>query len=251
MSKRGKIICVSGWANSGEAFDGLEQELMSSVSIVKTDVSELLQLGREQAEASESRNLSPYALGLGKFINDNGGPAAVLGWSMGGMVALELAIAEPRLINKLLLVSSTACFVSKDDFQFGTPPNMLEHFQVGLRIAFEETLAMFYRLAFDPEGRGVDIDSLIARAYEIGVHNLVDGLDYLATKDFRAGLNSLIMPLHFLHGREDKIISFQAAEYAQLHAPGSTLTLVEGCGHGIVKTIPKRVADWVLGCSRH
>lgn len=249
MSKKGTLICVAGWANSGDAFKAFEDQLQTPTNVIRTDVHELYWRGREVEP--QSVGLSRYAVGLVELIEKAEGPVRVLGWSMGGLVGLEVANARPELISKLLLVASTPSFVLRDDFPFGTPAEMLEHFRVGLQIAFTDTLAMFYKLVYEPEGQNIDLPTMIHTAEGIGLASLLDGLTYLAQSDFRAGLNKLAMPVHFLHGREDKIISFQAAEYAQLHAPGSTLTLLNGCGHGIVKTLPTKVAHWVEGCSRH
>jgi pimeloyl-ACP methyl ester carboxylesterase len=40
--------------------------------------------------------------------NLNLAPAHVVGWSMGGFIALELAIRNPALVQKLILVSTSA-----------------------------------------------------------------------------------------------------------------------------------------------
>ncbi len=51
--------------------------------------------------------------------------AAVLGWSLGGMLALELARQHPRHLGALLLVATTPKFLAGPDWEQGLPPAVL------------------------------------------------------------------------------------------------------------------------------
>ena len=44
----------------------------------------------------------------GVIRNLNCGPTSVIGWSMGGLIALELSLRHPELVDKLILVATSA-----------------------------------------------------------------------------------------------------------------------------------------------
>ena len=52
--------------------------------------------------------LSRYAWGLHNLLATFGGRAGVIGWSMGGIVALETAREYPGLLQRLVIISGTA-----------------------------------------------------------------------------------------------------------------------------------------------
>ncbi len=60
--------------------------------------------------------LSPYSLEkIASTIHASvGQPAVYIGWSLGGMVATEIACQFPESVKGLITVASTPCFVEKD-----------------------------------------------------------------------------------------------------------------------------------------
>ena len=48
--------------------------------------------------------------------------AAWVGWSLGGLAAQRAAIVAPERVSRLVLVSSTPCFVQRPDWPHGIAP---------------------------------------------------------------------------------------------------------------------------------
>ena len=61
----------------------------------------------------------------------------VCGWSLGGQVAIELALRETVRVRKLALISTTPCFVKRKDWQCGNGSRNFAtihaEFEAGLR----------------------------------------------------------------------------------------------------------------------
>jgi len=72
--------------------------------------------------------------------------AGVLGWSLGGMVALELARMRPGQLGALVLVATTPSFLVRDDWPHGMKPEVLDGFATGLDQDFRRTIANFLAL---------------------------------------------------------------------------------------------------------
>ena len=58
---------------------------------------------------------------------------ALLGWSLGGQFALDLAAAMPAGIERLALVSTTPRFLAAPGWPFGTAPVLLARLAEQLR----------------------------------------------------------------------------------------------------------------------
>lgn len=53
--------------------------------------------------------------------------ASVVGWSLGGMVALRIGATRPDLVSRVVLVASTGVAAARHDaYPFGTPPERIE-----------------------------------------------------------------------------------------------------------------------------
>ena len=72
--------------------------------------------------------------------------AAVLGWSLGGMVALELARSRPGDLAALVLIATTPCFLARDDWPAGMKPGVLDGFAAGLARDYRRSLSNFLAL---------------------------------------------------------------------------------------------------------
>jgi len=68
--------------------------------------------------------------------------ATVLGWSLGGQVALQWALARPDKVRKLVLVAATPSFVARDDWPYAmTAQTLAQQFCAQLnRIEARQTI---------------------------------------------------------------------------------------------------------------
>src|SRR5262249_58123148 len=58
---------------------------------------------------------------------------ALLGWSLGGQFALDLAAAMPAPIERLVLVNTTPRFLAAPGWPFGAPPGLLQRLATRLK----------------------------------------------------------------------------------------------------------------------
>ncbi len=73
-------------------------------------------------------------------------PLAVLGWSLGGLVAMRWAISRPERVNRLALVCATPRFVAGPDWPHAVAKETLVRFGDELHVAWKLTVQRFLAL---------------------------------------------------------------------------------------------------------
>ncbi|MBI5399068.1 alpha/beta fold hydrolase [Candidatus Saganbacteria bacterium] len=145
----------------------------------------------------------------------------LVGWSMGGMAALQLAAKFPEKIKALVLVSTTPKFIRSPNWQFGLPLAILRRLQKRIKIA---GINAFHSLIFD-------LNKNISGLADPPLEQIESELEELARLDLRAFLPRINMPTLIIHGERDEICLPGAADYMQKKIPNSQLLLFPGVGH--------------------
>jgi pimeloyl-[acyl-carrier protein] methyl ester esterase len=130
----------------------------------------------------------------------------IIGWSLGGILAIGAAARHPKRVRRLVLIATTPRFTD------AWPARVIQRMQRRLAREPEATIADFQARA------GIPDTACEARSA---------GLDYLANCDLRSKLAALPCPILWIHGDADPIIP------ASSIAPRSTDTvcILPGLGH--------------------
>lgn len=214
-----ELLLIAGWAHTATALDPLAQALGSRFQTRTTSVDRFI----------PADPLDPA-------------PSWLLGWSLGGMLALECALLQPDRVQGLILVNTTARFTRSADWLHGTPPAELRQLGRALRQDLASGIRGFLELSaqhlLDPDHRTEPLPHRL----EYTLHVLQEGLRYLNETDLRPRLGSLRCPVHILHAREDAVIPFAAGQALASAIDGSTFTALDGIGHDLPVRDPARIA---------
>lgn len=231
------LILIAGWGHTGAAMFRLKEALdghpMDGHPIQVTSTGELWQT-KASGALPHVPGLSRYALGLHDLLASFGGCVGVIGWSMGGIVALETARKYPGLLQRLVIISGTARFCAGHDEPPGLPAAVVRAMSVGLRRTPDAILTAFYEQAHAPQNGPVAVDA--AQAQDIALldrDELFQGLDYLQQTDLHRNLDKFAMPTLVVHGREDRIVPWQAGEWLSGALAASRWRCHEGLGHAL------------------
>lgn len=160
--------------------------------------------------------------------------AAWLGWSLGGLYALQAALDFPDRVTALAMVSASPRFVRGAGWTYAVSPEILQDFGRDLATDYEGTLERFLQLeAFGSDSAHDDLRKMRADSLERqrpDPRALVEGLDVLEHTDLRARLASLTQPSAWISGRRDRLIPPQALRWAAAQCHGA-FTCVAGGGH--------------------
>ena len=156
-----------------------------------------------------------------------------LGWSMGGLIALNQALHHPDQVDALIMVCATPCFQANSHWPHGMPAKTVQAFQDSLQEDVQTTIERFLAL----EVMGVhnerqhlkQLQTIIFAQPLPQKHALNNGLKLLQNLDLSPALKNLKMPSLWLSGRRDRIVHPNAMRHAAELAHG-TFHLMRG-GH--------------------
>ncbi|HEY4779083.1 MAG TPA: alpha/beta fold hydrolase [Solirubrobacterales bacterium] len=172
--------------------------------------------------------------------------AHVLGISMGGMIAQELALAEPGKLRSLTL-GCTYCggegsqLMDPADFQ-----GLVEAMGSGDR---DRVLRAMYELNLSPgfradESRYADFDAMAA-ALPAPRETIGLQVQAIAAHDTSARLPDLTVPTLVIHGTVDRVLGYPNGPLVASLIPGARLETLEGVGHMFWWEQPERSAELV------
>ena len=147
------------------------------------------------------------------------------GWSLGGLFATRLASEDPQRVLKLLQINSSPYFIQTEDWA-GIAPEILDDFYHRFVTAPHLTRQKFVQTQL-PSGESWEIPEQPA----INISGLEDGLSVLKHWDLRDSLGRLTMPVAYLFGRLDRIVSHRVLDYLQERYPQFSYTLLARSGH--------------------
>lgn len=145
-----------------------------------------------------------------------------IGWSLGGMVALEFAARYPQRVRRLVLIASNPRFVTASDWPHAMAPDVLESFARALDTDYSDTVQRFLALV----ARGAPDNSVLRtlrnalrRAPLPTAAGLRGGLEILRSADLRARLGAVSVPVLLMGGARDTLVPIAALRgLAQLHS---------------------------------
>jgi len=162
-------------------------------------------------------DIESESLKLASYLNPD---SILVGWSMGGMVAIRTAVLGKDKIKALVLVSTTPKFVRSGDCDFGLPEVLIQRLIKKIK---NEGVGAFHSLIFKndrPEGL-VDVPAQQAKKE----------MEALAKLDLRDLLPEIKIPTLIIHGSKDEICLPAAAKYMHKMITNNEVIILEGIGH--------------------
>jgi pimeloyl-[acyl-carrier protein] methyl ester esterase len=177
--------------------------------------------------------------------------AVVLGWSLGGLVALDAALDMPQRLRGLVLANATPRFVTAPDWPQAMAPEQLQAFADGLSQDYKETLQRFLTLQVrgDESARALLRqlrDALFAHG-EPDTASLANGLTVLKDSDLRARLRQVSVPTLVLAGGYDRLTPPAASEAMAAQISGARLEVFPKSAHAPFISHAEAFATAVLG----
>jgi pimeloyl-[acyl-carrier protein] methyl ester esterase len=221
------LALVHGWGMNARVFDALAGLLAADFEVRALDLP-----GHGGREALADNTLRDWADDLARQLPQG---ATLLGWSLGGQVAMRAALDHPHKIKYLVLLASTPKFVASDDWQRGMAPADLQDFGAALLADPQATLLRF--LSLQTRGMGgqkamlQQLRQTLLAAPAPSREALAGGLTILRDTDLRAELPQLTQQALVLHGALDTLTPPAAGAWLAEALPAARHVELSGAAH--------------------
>ncbi|HWD11293.1 MAG TPA: alpha/beta fold hydrolase [Solirubrobacteraceae bacterium] len=172
--------------------------------------------------------------------------AHVLGISMGGMVAQELALEQPELVRTLTL----GCTYCGGEGSSLTAPEVMQRLTEAmmsgdrpraLRVGWEINVSA----GLVDDAAAYERFLAVAEEYAVAVPVVMAQAQACMAQDTRARLAGLSMPTLVIHGTEDEMLPVGNGRLIASRIPGARLEILDGVGHLFFWEQPERAAELI------
>jgi pimeloyl-[acyl-carrier protein] methyl ester esterase len=229
---RDRLILLPGW--------GLGISPLEPLAAALRGLDEHLRVEIEPLPEVDSSDPKEWLEELDSILPDN---AWLGGWSLGGMLAAELAARRGERCCGLLTLASNACFVTRGAWPNAMPLGDFEAFLTGCIDNPDATLKRFSLLC----AQGAEDPRAISRLLKAGAPHgstnaLVHGLQLLEQLDTRSALQTFRGPQLHLFAGHDAFVPAEAAGDLLALLPDVEVGVIEQASHAFLLENPHGVA---------
>ena len=168
-----------------------------------------------------------------KAVADHTPPAAWLGWSLGGQVAIRAALDRQEKVSQLVLLCTNPSFVTTNGWQFAQNLRVFEEFSNELEQDLPQTLDRFMRLQVTGSVNArQSLRQMQAAQLELpAIEALRSGLNILGSENLAGLLKDIRTPCQVIGGSEDRLVPIKAVRLSAELILGAEFHEFEGAGH--------------------
>lgn len=233
------LVLLHGWGLNLRVWDGLAAALQDRFRIVALDLP-----GHGRSDWLPERcSLAEQAAQIRETLAAITERHFLLGWSLGGQIALRLAADRPAGLDRLVLVATTPRLPAAPDWPYGAPAERLAQQAAGLRADYQRTVSDFLELqvrgsaeaaaalsqlraalfghgtprVYNTPRPGTGLEQRLENPDPPRLDALACGLELLRDTDLRPLLGQITLPTLVIAGQYDRV-TMPAASHALAEA---------------------------------
>ena len=234
------LVLLHGWGMNSGVFDHFVPLLEPECRVTTID---LPGFGDNNHVVPEPYSVASLADVLSVYLPDD---CVIAGWSLGGLVAQQLALNLPEQVTGLITIASTPRFINGPCWP-GIDANLLAQFESQLSTDYQKTLERF--LAIQAMGSKTARQDMKAIKQSItaypapSVTALKHALGLLSSEDLRDHIGRIRQPTLRLYGRLDSLVPTSGIDrICELHPQSDTVVLPHA-SHAPFISHPQQSAD--------
>ncbi|KIZ18058.1 alpha/beta fold hydrolase [Streptomyces natalensis] len=212
------LLFLHGWGTSGRTWGAQQAGFVTNHRVVTVDWRGCGRSARPARGNTIAGVVSDLVALIGALRLDR---PVVIGSSVGGAFATELAVRHPELIGGVVSVDGPAYWPSS-----GPQAELLDD----LRRDRAGTVAGWVPGWYAPGTASALIDWTVRQILDSGVY-IDDHQAAAPDYDPRPTLPGLRVPIHYIHGELDVPIPLEVARTCAALTPGAEVTVIAGSGH--------------------
>ncbi len=224
------LVLLHGWGLHAGLFAPLVSALTTHHRVHAVDLP-----GFGRSDPLRPWTLDAVVDALQRAFAGESAPLAILGWSLGGALAMRWALEHPSRIGKLVLVAATPKFVADDSWPHAMQRQTLEQFADELAASWKPTLQRFLSLQVQGSDEGhATLATLRHQLFARGVPDAAaidEALAALRTLDLRDQVGRLTQPSLVISGGRDTLVPASAGRWLAGALPAGELLAIPGAAH--------------------
>ncbi len=231
------LVFIHGWGMNGAVWQPIVKRLSKFFTVHVIDLP-----GMGFSRPIEPVHLHTLAEKVAEIMPAN---ADVVGWSLGGQIAMRIALDYPDLVRRLVLVGTTPCFVNKSfdkenieykkTWDAGIEPEVFGNFADNVNEDYHKTMVQFLTLQCMGANDARSTVKLLRQKFSERptptAQTLYRMLNILLESDLRAEVEYLRKPTLLIHGDRDSLAPVQAAHWMMQNLPVGFLRVMAGASH--------------------
>ena len=180
---------------------------------------------------------------------------SIMGWSLGGIIALRYYEKYPKNVTRLFLVASTPCFINTKNWNLGVEESLLNKFYDQLVVSWSKTLSQFFMLQLIGSNNRREVMKLLNEAFITKtppkIKSLKSALEILKKTDLTKTISNIKVPTVIIAGDCDRLTPIGASIFMQSKIKNSKLKIFKSAGHIPFLSHPKDFIKEVLLSFNH
>ncbi len=236
------VVLLHGWGMHGGLW-GKFNELLSKD--FQTHTIDLPGFGYSK-DVKNNFTLDSMTKVVEQYINDLSRPVSLIGWSLGGLITLNILKRKNIKLENVVFISTTPSFTKKQDWEFAMEQSVFNGFSNDLKADYKKTLKRF--LSLQTRGSELSRDELrelnskLNERGEPNIKALENGLKILSDTDLRRESENKI-PAMVILGEKDTLVPLSVKKEFEKMFPDLEKIILEKTGHAPFISNPELCAE--------
>ncbi|PCH60529.1 MAG: hypothetical protein COC05_04170 [Gammaproteobacteria bacterium] len=228
------IVLLHGWGFDSRIWSRL-QAVLTNKHVITIDLA---------GYGNQANNQTDWQLGplVEDLITRTPKNAMWVGWSLGGLLALSVALHRPLHIKALMTLATTPCFTQRPGWDAAMDAQSFTNFKQSCQSDSISCIDNFKQLIVLHGDRET---KRIIRTHDCNAETptLLGGLKLLAEIDLRFSLASIQCPTTHLLAENDALVPAKISQSMSHLAPKANTLLIDNASHALPVSHPDVIAQ--------